>query len=286
MRIEDVIAYAIVAIYSSPQLAQMMLLKGGSAMRLFDGLDARLSIDADFSVNEPIQNKAAVFGEMDRSLVQTFGRLGWDVIDFRPVRKPEKLRAGFPDWWGGWACEFKLVEKIHAGKTLETRRRNALIPEGANAATISLDFSEHEFCGESRTMILHGTTILAYSRELLVVEKLRAICQQHPEYAYRQRDRNRARDFFDIHSLTVDVDGKFIDRCRSHLQAVFEAKEVPLWILGALWDEAFVDEHRRGFDQVRDTVRGTIASFEVYLEHVRFLVRDLCPTIPARPTQL
>jgi hypothetical protein len=111
---------------------------------------------------------------------------------------------------------------------------------------------------------------------MLVLEKLRAICQQHPEYPYRL-SKNRARDFFDIRELTVDVDNEFPRRCRFHLRRVFEAKEVPLRILSALWDEAFIDEQRRGFDQVRDTVSGNIDNFDVYVEHVRFLVREIYP---------
>jgi hypothetical protein len=177
-----------------------------------------------------------------------------------------------------------LVDKKHRKKTLETRRRNALIPEGSNSPKIQIDLSENEYCGMSRTKTIHGTKIRAYSREMLVLEKMRAICQQHPKYPYRQQMKNRARDFYDIHGLTVDASDEFIQRCRRHLNAVFDAKEVPLWLLGALWDDdAFVDEFRRGFDQVKDTVRGRLDDFDVYLEHTRFLIQDICSDIPKRP---
>lgn len=56
MKIDEVITLAIVALYTSPRLSKLLVLKGGGAMRLFDGLDARLSIDADFSVEGVIQN--------------------------------------------------------------------------------------------------------------------------------------------------------------------------------------------------------------------------------------
>jgi predicted nucleotidyltransferase component of viral defense system len=285
MKIEDVITEVIVAIYSRPTLSKLLILKGGSAMRMFDDQTARLSIDADFSIEDMLTDSAPVFREMKRSFADTFSLHGFDLIDFYAIRKPKKLGQGFPEWWGGWACDFKLVDKKHRNKTKETRRRNALIPEGSNSSRIKIDLSEHEYCGKRRTKTIRGSRIQAYSPEMIVLEKLRAICQQHPEYPYRQEMNNRARDFYDIHCLTVEASDAFIQRCQRHLKAVFAAKEVPLWILGALWDDdAFVDEFRRGFDQVKDTVRGRLDEFDVYLEHARFLIQDICPDMPA-PTE-
>jgi len=285
MKIEDVLTEVIVAIYSSPTLSKRLILKGGSAMRMFDDQTARLSIDADFSIEEMLTENDPVFREMERSFAAAFSSHDLDLIDFRANRRPKKLGEGFPEWWGGWACDFKLVDSQHRDKTKETRRRNALIPEGANSSRIKIDLSEHEYCGKRRTKTIHGSRIQAYSREMIVLEKLRAICQQHPEYPYRQQMKNRARDFYDIHCLTVEASDEFILRCQRHLKAVFEAKEVPLRILGALWnDDAFVDEFRRGFDQVKATVRGRLDEFDVYLEHARFLIQDICPDMSA-PTE-
>ena len=131
----------------------------------------------------------------------------------------------------------RMVDKKHRKMTLETRRRNALIPEGANSPKIQIDLSEHEYCGKQRTKTIDGVSIRAYSREMLVLEKLRAICQQHPDYPYPQQTKNRARDFYDIYSLTDDTSDEFIRRCQHHLKAVFDAKKVPLWTLRALWDD-------------------------------------------------
>ena len=283
MNIEDVITEVVIAIYGSPQLAKLLILKGGSAMRMFDEQNTRLSIDADFSIEDVLTDSDPIFSEMERCFASKFATRNFDLIDFKAKRKPKKARKGFPEWWGGWACEFKLVDRKHHKKTVITRRRNALIPAGANSPKIKIDLSEHEYCGEQRTKIIDGTSIRAYSREMLVLEKLRAICQQHPDYQYRQKTKNRARDFYDIHSLTVDPSDEFIQRCKLHLNAVFDAKEVPQWILHALWDDdAFIDQFRRGFDQVRDTVRGRLDDFDVYLEHLRFFILDICPEIPEK----
>jgi len=152
------------------------------------------------------------------------------------------------------------------------------VPDGANSPKITIDISEHEYCGSRRTRTIEGIKILGYSRELLVLEKLRAICQQHPDYEFKL-SKNRSRDFYDIFELTTDMDEDFLKKCTYHLAKVFAAKAVPLQILKALWNEEFIDEQRRGFEQVKDTVRGKVYDFDVYVEHIRFLVLDIYPDI-------
>jgi hypothetical protein len=116
--------------------------------------------------------------------------------------------------------------------------------------------------------------------EEVITSTILAICQQHPDYQYRLR-KNRARDFYDIHALTMDIGPGFIEECRNRLGKVFLAKEVPLSFLSVLWDAAFIDEQGRGFEQVEDTVNGSLDAFEVYVEHLRFLVRDIYPSAVA-----
>ena len=245
-------------------------------MRLFDNLTSRLSIDADFSVNTDIDNESEFFRDLKSSVGARFRRKKFDIIDFEWSRKPGKRRARYPDWWGGWLCEFKLVSFQHRGKVIATKRRNALIPDGANSPKVTVEISKHEYCGKKRTKIIQGVKIFGYSRELLVVEKIRAICQQHPDYAYRS-SKNRARDFYDIYELTANTDDGFISRCSSQIEKVFRAKEVPLEILASLWEVDFIDEQRRGFDEVKDTVTGELYDFDVYVEHLRFFVKDIYP---------
>ena len=274
MKINKVLTQTIVGIYSSPSDSNHLFLKGGSAMRLFDNLTSRLSIDADFSVADSIKSDKKFFNAIKSSVGAEFRKLKYDIIDFKWERRPNKRRPGIPDCWGGWACEFKLVSFKHRGKDALTKRRNAFIPEGANSPKITIDISEHEYCDNNRTISIQGVTVIAYSQELLVLEKLRAICQQHPDYEYGST-RNRARDFYDIYGLTVNADNDFTSRCSGLINKVFEAKKVPLELLNSLWDETFIDEQRRGFDEVRDTVSGQVYDFDIYLEHVRFLVKEM-----------
>jgi len=274
MRIEEVITEAVLAVYSDLKLAEHVYLKGGAALRLLDELNTRLSMDADFSLDHPLENAEEFFDTIHHSLVRRFDPHHFDILDFRHRRKPEKAHPDKPEWWGGWICEFKLAHASFRGETLEIRRRNALVPAGTKKSTIPLDISDHEYCGKGRRKVVGGIEIHGYTRELLVLEKLRAICQQHPDYPY-SKDKNRARDFYDILQLTQEIDEKFIDTCRQEIGKVFGAKEVPLAFLKSLWDDDFTDTFARGFDEVRETVQGTPYPFETYLEHARFLVEDL-----------
>jgi len=278
MRIDEALTCTIVGIYRSTADTHTLFLKGGSAMRLFDNLTSRISIDADFSVVDSIRDEKKFFNSIKSSVGAKFREQKYDIIDFKWKRRPKRKKADSPDWWGGWACEFKLVSFRHRGKDENTKRRNALIPEGANSPKIVVEISEHEYCGKKRIKTIQGVRVLGYSRELIVLEKVRAICQQHPNYAYRS-SKNRARDFYDIYELTAHAENSFAKSCSRHIIKVFKAKEVPLEFLSSLWDESFVDEQRRGFDEVRDTVSRGVQDFHVYLEHLRFLIKEIYPKV-------
>jgi len=277
MKIDEVINETIIAIYRDPEPSIQLFLKGGSAMRLFDDLTSRLSIDIDFSINTAVDDVDNFFDTMKSKIGRSFHELKYEAIDFKWIRKPSRKSKDKPDWWGGWSFEFKIVSHVHRGKSNGIKRRNALIPEGANSSKIIVEISEHEYCKNGRTKIINGVNILGYSRELIVLEKIRAICQQHPDYKFKL-SKNRARDFYDIYELTKDVDDDFAHRCSLHIENVFRAKEVPVIILQSFWEDDFIDRQRRGFDQVKNTVQGKVYDFDFYLENIRFLVKEIYPS--------
>jgi len=276
MKIDEVIKETIIAIYSDPAPSINLFLKGGSAMRLFDNLTSRLSIDIDFSIDAAVDDETGFFNDMESKIGRRFRELNFDIIDFNCIKRPKKKSKGQPDWWGGWVIEFKIVSYVHQGKTPEVQRKNALIPVGANSSKITVEISEHEYCKNGRTKSINGVEILGYSRELIVLEKIRAICQQHPDYLYKS-SKNRSRDFYDIYELTANADDDFTHRCSHHIEKVFNAKGVSVEFLRSLWDEEFIDIQRKGFDQVRNTVQGKVHNFDVYVENLRFLVKEIYP---------
>lgn len=276
MQIEEVITEAVLAIYTDAELSEHVYLKGGAALRMLDDLTTRLSMDADFSLDHPLENPEEFFSKIHQGLTRRFKPHGYDILDYKHRRKPQKAHPNKPDWWGGWVCEFKLCPSSFRREPTEIRRRNALIPKGNRKSTLSLDISDHEYCGKGRSRIIAGVEVHGYTRELLVLEKLRAICQQHPEYPY-SKDKNRARDFYDILQLMQEADDAFLDGCKLEIHNVFAAKEVPLSLLKSLWDETFTDTFARGFDEVIESVKGTPYPFDTYLENVRFLVKEILP---------
>lgn len=276
MTIQEVIDRTIVAIYSERTLAEQLVLKGGSALRLFDNESRRLSTDADFSVSGRLESPDTFFRRMRLAIQKAFSAENLIVIDFTHMPRPQRRKAGLPEWWAGWLCEFKLVSSAFAERPHEAQRRNAIIPEGAAKSKINIEISESEFCESVRTKGFEGVTIHGYTKELLTLEKLRAICQQHPSYPYTT-PKNRARDFFDIYAISRPITDSFIRRCKPMLPKVFAAKQVPLSLLSAFWDDAFIATQQSGFDEVRDTVTGPIHDFDVYLEHLRYLIQHLHP---------
>lgn len=93
---------------------------------------------------------------------------------------------------------------------------------------------------------------------MIVSEKLRAICQQMPEYAEIIRrnglGNERARDFLDIEALMT---GFHIDltteRVRNMVEQVFAAKRVPLALLRKIRETR--DFHIQGYNTVRATMK-------------------------------
>ena len=278
MKIEELLDICIVALFRDQNLAQTLFLKGGSALRIFGDDDSRLSIDVDFSAANPIRDSDKFFRHVHVGLSAELKKHGFAVIDFKSERRPSKPRKGAPENWGGWCCSFKLVEQVRAGEALENQRRRALIPDGANSSVIRLDISEAEYCGSIRSKTVKGVRIQGYTRELLILEKIRAICQQHRGYKFAL-GKNRARDFFDIYRLSGEIDDKLVGECQLHLAKVFEAKKVPIELLGVFWDEEFIDDQRRGFKEVEETVRDHIVKFDICLEHIRYFVKLLAPEI-------
>ena len=102
---------------------------------------------------------------------------------------------------------------------------------------------------------------------MIVAEKLRALCQQLPEYRHRGRRSARARDFYDIHRV-VTVAG--IDLLNSEnlelVRRIFAVKEVPLEFLGRI--QEYREFHRPDWQAVIDSTTGSLEEFDYYFDFV------------------
>ncbi len=139
----------------------------------------------DFSVPEKIDEFELYFEKFQETVEAKFLSIDYLVFDFKYSRKPRKRNENTPDFWAGWAIEFKLIEKNKSGYPIEKMRREAIIPVGGSSSKVKIDLSEYEYCGSvEKIKIGSEVEISVYSRVLLVLEKLRAICQQHPNYPH------------------------------------------------------------------------------------------------------
>ena len=157
MNIEEVITQTIIAIYSASSPSKALFLKGGSAMRLFDNLTSRLSIDADFSVHTDIDDESKFFRELKSSVGARFRREKFDIIDFEWNRKPKNIRAEIsqPGGVDGYVSSNLFPFNIEAS-CIESKRRNALIPDGSNSSKVIVEISKHEYCGKEKNQNYSG----------------------------------------------------------------------------------------------------------------------------------
>ena len=272
----------VVALVSDDDLLDRLVLKGGNAMGLTGEVSVRQSIDVDFSIDGDIAELGSleeIRELMERLLVETFREEGYEVFDVTLERQPPNLQddvlGGF---WGGYKLAFKVLDAA-TFKLLdleETRRRQAIVVAPGVRRTFTVDLSKHECCGEKVLRRVGNHNVYVYSERMLVCEKIRAICQQMPEYreiVKSQSAKPRARDFFDIHHMITNYDVDVsTDEFWYTLIGMFRAKKVPLSLLGRISKHR--EFHRDDFGSVRDTVAVSIKlrEFDFY---VNFLVERL-----------
>lgn len=172
------------AMFSDDELLEILVLKGGNAMALVHQISARASVDLDFSLKQDFgDNIADIEARICKSLIETFRASDYEVFDFLMIEKPRAISEDMRHFWGGYAIEFKLASitvftKYRDNK--ESLRRNAVnLGQGSK---FLIDISRFEYVDDKQQSKFEGYTIYVYSPMMIVCEKLRAICQQMPEY--------------------------------------------------------------------------------------------------------
>lgn len=228
----------VIAMFSDDELMARLVLKGGNALDLIYHISARASIDVDLSMGADFPGGVgALQTRIERALVTTFLEEDLTVFDVKVEERPEVITEDLAGFWGGYGVEFKLIraDRHHViGADPEALRREAL-PIG-NAGKFLIDISRHEFTNDKRRVSFEGYTAFVYLLEMMLCEKLRAICQQMPAYGeIVKRGRpgtQRARDFIDLWMLCQREDVvPFSAETRLLLEAIFAAKKVPLALL-------------------------------------------------------
>lgn len=268
----------VMAMFSDDELFELLVLKGGNAMDLIHQSHARASVDVDFSLSGDLDVEETK-PRIERALKRSFAEHKYLAFDVAMDERPSNITSeDLAKFWGGYEISFKLIEQERAqqvGENLETMRREAIRLGGQNTK-FTIDISRYEYTEAKEPYELEGMTIYAYPPAMIVCEKLRAICQQMPEYGLvisrtKGAGHQRARDFIDIDVLLnsdrfkVDLDSPSVQEM---LREVFKVKRVPLQLLGKIKETR--EFHKNGYPEVKDAMRPGIPvkPFEEYFNTV------------------
>jgi len=183
--LERIKKLVVIAMFSDDELMDRLVLKGGNALDLVYRISPRASVDLDFSMESdfPEEEREVFRGRVEAALRRTFREEGYEVFDVRMENRPRELTQDVADFWGGYAVEFKLIHKTRyeeSSGNVEELRRSAL--RLGSGQKLLIDISKFEYTAKKEPQDLDGYRIFVYSPEMMVCEKLRAICQQMPEY--------------------------------------------------------------------------------------------------------
>lgn len=279
MDFADIRTLVIVALFADDQLLDQLVLKGGNAINLIYGYGSRSSLDIDCSIDGDFASPDEIGQTLLGSLQARFREVAHEVFDFSFQRRPSIPRPGIDDRWGGYAAEFKIIERAHieqAQGSIEKMRRTAVEIGPSHQRTFRIDFSKYEFCAPKRQDELKDYAIYVYTPEMLSLEKLRAICQQMEEYAMQRNRTPRARDFYDIY--VVLNEGKVdwaSQKCLELARDIFAAKGVPLHLIELIPD--YQDFHQQDWPSVENSVAEKLERFDFYVKFVVTEGRKLQP---------
>jgi predicted nucleotidyltransferase component of viral defense system len=273
LTLDQIKRITLTAMVADDDLYNTLVLKGGNAMALVHAVGSRQSVDLDFSMKDDIVGSIQDFyAKIEKSLNAKFRAENHIVFDVKIEEKPKSVTPDMAGFWGGYGIEFKLVTAEvfaeHNGDINELRRRALQLGQKAR---FLIDLSRYEYTDGKQRAEVDGYMIFVYTPQMIVCEKLRAICQQMPGYdAIVQRGRPgtpRARDFYDIYILvsTFKIDLGSKDNIAT-LVGMFEAKHVPIEFLKNI--EEFREFHRTDFAAVLAAVNaGTqMEEFDFYFE--------------------
>jgi predicted nucleotidyltransferase component of viral defense system len=276
---EKIKSIALTALFSDDDLFEMLVLKGGNALNLIYKIAGRASVDLDFSIEQKIkkEDQNLISNKMNDTLNKTFNENGYHLFDYKFFERPKNVGDKRPEFWGGYRAEFKVIElnifDQFKDNLDDLRRRSTVISDSQNK-TFSIDISKYEYIEKKVARFFEGLTIYVYSPEMICFEKLRAICQQMPEYLVSIKGNDtgntpRARDFYDIYLITqkLNIDlytSENIEMCKQ----IFAIKKVPLELISKIRDTK--DFHIQDYNSLKDSVLvgDSIKEFEFYFDYV------------------
>lgn len=277
---EEIRKLTIIAAFSVDEFLAKAALKGGNAIDLIYGISDRASFDIDLSFDGEPENVEKIRRDLERSLTRVFGERGYKVIGYKYSPHPLKVKQGMEEFWGGYDATFKIIEAAKYEELLGEKgdpNRQATVVGPGNRRTLIIQISNFEYCTGKTQHDLDDSVVYAYTPVMLVIEKIRALCQCSPEYPYTT-ERERAQDYFDIFTLVKHFKINLNNpENREIIRWIFKMKKVPKKLIFSLPENHH--KHENGFPRVRDTIRAgiEIKDFEYYARFLDNIVHDLEP---------
>ncbi|MFA5292616.1 MAG: nucleotidyl transferase AbiEii/AbiGii toxin family protein [Phycisphaerae bacterium] len=285
-KLEQIKKLAIISVFADDTLMKTLVLKGGNALDIVYKISPRASIDLDFSIESEFDSLNEFLDRLSKSLEKIFSENDYIIFDIAIKEKPEQNKPNTPKFWGGYQLEFKIISKndyVKHQENIDALRKNATVVGPLQKRKFSIDVSKWEYCEHKQAFELENYTIYAYSPEMIVFEKIRAICQQMPEYveligqSYRTA---RARDFFDIYTVlnhfTINLT---TPNNIELLKRIFKQKGVGLGLIKNIRN--YKEYHREDFSTIQNTVKPNIElkAFDFYFDYVVMKCDDLCKAL-------
>lgn len=277
MDLKDIRRLVITALFSDDELMEKFVLKGGNALDIVYSIGSRSSVDIDLSMPDDFSDLEDAKQRIFKALRDRFDSAGFVVFDEKFQLKPSVMREGQNPRWGGYQVDFKIADRAtyeKFGDDINELRKNAALVGPEQKRIFRIDISKYEFVESKDETEIDNYTVYVYSLAMLASEKLRAICQQMPEYQHRRNSRPRARDFYDIHAIVtargIELTGAENVELVRH---IFAAKDVPLALIGNIKNTH--DYHIVDWPAVQQEVSGELEEFRVYFDFVVDLAERL-----------
>lgn len=264
------------AVASDDVLVELLVLKGGNALELIHKLGERASLDLDFSMEGDAGDASELETRLRRAVEDRLDSLGLRVFDWKFGPRPSTPRES-TQRWGGYRAEFKVIEREFAkllGDDVNKHRQQSIEIGPGHERIFQIDISKFEFCRGRATVEVDHYELQVYTPAMIAAEKLRAICQQMPEYPQRLHPTPRPRDFYDIHAIVSGAGVRLRDE-QELIRHMFDAKDVPYQLLGLISRERERSFHGQGFSAVEQAVRGAVKPFDFYFDFVAAAVEEL-----------
>ncbi|MBD2864641.1 nucleotidyl transferase AbiEii/AbiGii toxin family protein [Paenibacillus oceani] len=283
----------LIALFSDDDLLETLVLKGGNALEIGYGFNSRASMDLDFSMSQDFEDIGLtdleqVKNRLEKVLSNTFIEYGYQVFEVRIKTKPKRLIPETQEFWAGYEVNFKIIEpeKFEANKDNLVWLSAKAIATSEMKKNITIDLGRFEYTGSKQFIDniegFEGYLIPIYTPTLIVLEKLRAICQQMEDYLVRigkdpKFGKPRPRDFYDIYTIleSPKVEVNFNDpETLVHLTECFKAKRVPINLLSRVWETRSF--HKLDEPRLKETIQieESYQGFDFYFDYVLELLKQ------------